>query len=95
MALLFDPTYFCTNCGNKVEPRTSSKINWWHFLFLLFLGVLPGMLYLAWGGTQVVYSCPKCKAENTIVPLCPWCEEPILTTTKFCEHCGRDIAPVA
>jgi CDP-diglyceride synthetase len=92
---LFDPTYFCKNCGNNVRPRVSSKINWWFFFVLLCLGVLPGMLYLVWAGTQLVSSCPKCKAQDTIVPLCPWCGEPILVAAKVCEHCGRDVTPVA
>ncbi len=66
---LFDPTHLCRNCGNKVRPRVTSKLNGCFFIVLLCFFIVPGLLYLVWAGTQRVYSCPKCKAQNTMVPL--------------------------
>ncbi len=66
---LFDPTHLCKNCGNKVRPRVTSKLNGCFFIVLLCFFIVPGLLYLVWAGTQRVYSCPKCKAQNTMVPL--------------------------
>ena len=66
---LFAPTHLCKNCGNEVRPRVTSKLNGCFFIVLLFFFVIPGILYLVWAGTQRVYTCPKCNAQNTLVPL--------------------------
>jgi hypothetical protein len=65
----FGPTHLCKNCGNEVRPRVTSKLNGCFFVVLLCCFVIPGLLYLVWAGTQKVYSCPKCKAQNALVPL--------------------------
>src|SRR6266853_1705948 len=63
------PTHLCKNCGNQVRPQVRSKINGCFLVVLLLLLIIPGILYLVWAGTQRVYTCPKCKAQNTMVPL--------------------------
>src|SRR5439155_24519678 len=63
------PTHLCKNCGNKVRPNVSSKINGCFLIVLLCVFIIPGLLYLVWAGTQRVYTCPKCGAQNTMVPL--------------------------
>ncbi len=63
------PTHLCKNCGNQVRPNVSSKLNGCFFIVLLCFFIIPGILYLVWAGTQRVYTCPKCKAQNSMVPL--------------------------
>ncbi len=65
----FGPTHLCKNCGNVVRPHVSSKVNGCFLIVLLFFFVIPGILYWVWAGSQTVYSCPECKAQNCLVPL--------------------------
>lgn len=66
---LFGPTHLCKNCGNLVRPQVTSKLNGCFFVVLLLFLIVPGILYLVWAGTQRVYTCPKCKAQNCFVPI--------------------------
>jgi len=63
------PTHLCKNCGNQVRPVVSSKLNGCFLIVLLFFFIIPGVLYFFWAGTQKVMTCPKCKAQNAMVPL--------------------------
>jgi len=63
------PTHLCKNCGNQVRPVVSSKLNGCFLVVLLFFFIVPGVLYFFWAGTQKVVTCPKCKSQNTMVPL--------------------------
>ncbi len=65
----FGATHLCKNCGNKVRPQVTSKLNGCFFVVLLLCFVIPGLLYLVWASTQRVYSCPKCRAQNMLIPL--------------------------
>lgn len=76
------PTHLCKSCGNRVRPQISSKINGCFLIVLLLLFIIPGILYLVWAGTQRVYTCPKCKAQNTMVPLNSPEAERMLSTSK-------------
>jgi hypothetical protein len=64
-----DPTHVCRNCGNAVRPLVSNKVNGCFFVVLLFLFVIPGILYLFWAGGQTFLFCPKCNAKDCFVPL--------------------------
>jgi hypothetical protein len=66
---LFEPTHVCKNCGNRVRPIVSTKLNGCFLIVLLFFFIIPGLLYWVWAGTQKILTCPKCKGQNTLVPL--------------------------
>ena len=63
------PTHLCRQCGNKVRPTATSKLNGCFFLVLLFIFIIPGLLYLVWAATQRLLICPICKAQNSVIPL--------------------------
>jgi hypothetical protein len=35
---------------------------------LLLCFIIPGILYWVWAGTQTVFICPHCKAQNNFAP---------------------------
>lgn len=47
------------NCNYKGAPKIRSKFNWLIFIVLLFLGVIPGIIYMAIA-TGHTLSCPQC-----------------------------------
>ena len=69
---LFKPspaTHVCRNCGNQVRPIVSTKLNGCFLIVLLIFFIIPGLLYWVWAGTQKILTCPKCNAQNTLIPL--------------------------
>jgi len=63
------PTHLCRLCGNSVRPLSRSKLNGFLLIGLLFLFIVPGVLYFLWGATQHVAVCPECRALNSMIPL--------------------------
>jgi hypothetical protein len=50
-------TRFCYSCQQYVKPKTQWSVCL--FIFLLFFGILPGILYATLGTTKI---CPMCRA---------------------------------
>jgi hypothetical protein len=63
------PTHFCRKCGSSVEPLIDSKVNPPIAILLLFCGLLPGLVYLAWGASQRVDICPVCETKDVVIPI--------------------------
>ena len=63
------PTHLCRACGARVRPQIGSKLNGCFLVVLLLFFIVPGILYLVWAGMQKVSTCPKCKAQNNLIPL--------------------------
>jgi hypothetical protein len=61
-------THVCRNCGSRVQPIEGTRLNSCFLIALLMCFLIPGILYWIWAGTQYVQICPKCSAQNTLVP---------------------------
>ena len=60
--------HICANCGSKIKPTQEKKRSTLTLLFLLLMGVIPGLIYYAVTGKGGKVSCPKCNSSD-IVPL--------------------------
>lgn len=56
-----DTIRYCTNCQKNVVAKT--KINWLIFIILLILGIVLGIVYLAYCFVSSTHKkCPECGA---------------------------------
>lgn len=53
---------YCNNCKQTVKSKL--MISWLTFIFLLFLGIFPGFIYLAYCGSMKKRVCPTCNDSN-------------------------------
>jgi hypothetical protein len=65
-------THYCTKCGNVGVPDvvTEREFSVGLFVVLLVLGIIPGLIYLALGGSaQLYYECTKCSGRLCLIPV--------------------------
>lgn len=68
MGLEFPPGHIsCPYCKHIVAPADRSSI--FSALFLLFMGIIPGVIYILWGLTAPK-CCPNCKCPITWHSIC-------------------------
>jgi ssDNA-binding Zn-finger/Zn-ribbon topoisomerase 1 len=58
------PYIICPECNYEWKAKQIMKWSWWITLILLFLYIIPGLIYWIWRG-KPHWWCPKCK--NIIV----------------------------
>jgi flagellar basal body-associated protein FliL len=63
---MFGKKYICGTCGAKITPAKEGKGNVLILILLLFLGVIPGLIYLVWMLSGRKDICPKCKSYEVI-----------------------------
>ncbi len=74
-----DTIRYCTNCQKNVVAKT--KINWLIFIILLLLGIVLGIVYLAYCFVSESHKkCPECGATG--VALNPPRSEKVDTEVK-------------
>ncbi len=61
-----EPPFVCSDCGNRVFPRTFTPGNLGIELLLWLLFLLPGLIYSAWRLTSRYSGCPVCHSRRVI-----------------------------
>jgi hypothetical protein len=98
---------YCKRCGNVGEHWIEKHITggqWLTVVFLLLLGIIPGVIYLIYlgltGGDKALWVCPKCGARLQSVPLSsPIAQETMQKSAQaisggaFCSNCGKPVLP--
>ncbi len=93
----------CLACGYEGKMKAYSRYGLPQFiaLFLLFLFVIPGLIYI--GFISGKYKCPQCGAlaKNIIIKpsdttqddlkKCPFCAEMIKKDAIKCKHCASEL----
>src|SRR5207247_1187681 len=63
---------YCTKCGHVGVPHieTVKEFSVGLFVVLLVFGILPGLIYLALGGSsQPYYECTQCRGRLVLIPV--------------------------
>lgn len=71
----------CSSCGHIGKPLIRNRGSIIIFIGLLFLLILPGVIYGLYLISGRVYKCRKCKAQ-TLIPLDSPIAQNILTSTR-------------
>ena len=98
---------YCTKCGHVGVPNIENvrEISTGLLIVLLLFGILPGLVYLIFGGsTQPYYECTQCRGRLCLIPA----DSPVAQSTlgtrpqapalnagiaaKFCNSCGTSLA---
>lgn len=53
----------CIYCHERIKPKAKNpdSVEWIVGVILLFIGIVPGVIYLMWKGSGK--QCPKCKMK--------------------------------
>jgi len=91
---------YCTKCGHVGEPQIEEDKNFsfLFFLFLCFLMLLPGLIYLALSRrNESFYVCEKCRGRLCLVSIdspvaqaaLPADDPAGIRVPVFCRDCGK------
>jgi len=69
VAMRDDPVRICTRCHavNK-DPKTGMHGSGWVTFWLLCIGILPGLVYMAWRRSTRTPICQSC-GQSTLIPI--------------------------
>jgi hypothetical protein len=91
-------SHVCTQCGYIGRPTTQSSFSGCFFLVLLLFFIVPGILYAVYTMTHTKTVCPRCKAQNSMIPNdTPKAMEMRRVPSEaeqignFCPHCGKPV----
>jgi len=59
-------THVCANCGTRAVPTRHIAGSGLVTLFLLFLAIIPGIIYESWRRNASYEACPRCGAKNML-----------------------------
>jgi hypothetical protein len=97
------PQKYCLDCGSVGAAKEYTPGDFWIMVLLLFLAVLPGLIYWAWRLTGRYWGCARCRSKRIIPADAPAAQTalkkvetstPVPTRAKrFCTGCGTQISP--